>query len=382
MARSGRRRSRITAGRPRRLRVGFPHGTVDIDRAARGLAYIQNQGAGQAIRQAEAVQSNTFFRRMSGRGEADVAEGASTRGMLQAAFGRGPRGGAVNAKAAAQSLGVSPGTVRRWAAVTQRPSPGRLAALRWAARRSTTTKRGRRAATSDFRSSAQGRQALCGGSKIWVSGEQGVGGYDQGYARGAVNVAAAVAAYAGVSPSTVRRWIARGQQGNRRKPAIPKASDHSAAAGPGGGRAAQPAAVPARTGRARLNRRRPGHPPGLARTRVARPAHRGHHRDPRKTVASGCCHQRQQTCDGRAAPPRHAGRQPHGADTVSRPSPCSTHAMHRTTLPFAVTRTAPRGSVCTVMVNAAPAQSLITKPNGLFAHKTLLGRPGIAGPDG
>src|SRR5688500_17809093 len=39
--------------------------------------------------------------------------------------------------------------------------------------------------------------------------------------RGAVNVAA-VAAYAGVSPSTVRRWIARGQQGNRRKPAIPK----------------------------------------------------------------------------------------------------------------------------------------------------------------
>ena len=379
MARSGRRRSRITAGDL----AGYgsvSNGTVDIDRAARGLGASKTE-VRQAIRQAEAVQSNTFFRRMSGRGEADVAEGASTRGMLQAAFGRGPRGGAVNAKAAAQSLGVSPGTVRRWAAGTQRPSPGRLAALRWAARRSTTTKRGRRAATSDFRSSAQGRQALRGGSKIWVSGEQGVGGYDQGYARGAVNVAA-VAAYAGVSPSTMRRWIARGQQGNRRKPAIPKASDHPAAAGPGGGRAAQPAAVPARTGRARLTRRRPGHPPGLARTRVARPAHRGHHRDPRKTVASGCCHQRQQTCDGRAAPPRHAGRQPHGADTVSRPSPCSTHAMHRTTFPFAVTRTAPRGSVCTVMVNAAPAQSLITKPNGLFAQTTLLGRPGIAGPDG
>ena len=79
--------------------------------------------------------------------------------------------------------GVSPGTVRRWAAGTQKPSPGRLAAIRQAARRTTTTKRGRRGATADFRTSAQGSQALRGGSKIWVSGEQGVGGYDQGYAR-------------------------------------------------------------------------------------------------------------------------------------------------------------------------------------------------------
>jgi hypothetical protein len=37
--------------------------------------------------------------------------------------------------------------------------------------------------TADFRTSAQGSQALRTGSKIWVSGEQGVGGYDQGYAR-------------------------------------------------------------------------------------------------------------------------------------------------------------------------------------------------------
>ena len=166
MARSGRRRSRITAGDL----AGYgsvSNGTVDIDRAARGLGASKTE-VRQAIRQAEAVQSNTFFRRMSGRGEADVAEGASTRGMLQAAFGRGPRGGAVNAKAAAQSLGVSPGTVRRWAAVTQRPSPGRLAALRWAARRSTTTKRGRRAATSDFR-----RQRAGAPSAMWRQQDMG-----------------------------------------------------------------------------------------------------------------------------------------------------------------------------------------------------------------
>ena len=64
-----------------------------------------------------------------------------------------------------------------------KPSRGRLATIRQAARRVTTTKRGRRSATTDFRASAQGSQALRGGSKVWVSGEQGVGGYDQGYAR-------------------------------------------------------------------------------------------------------------------------------------------------------------------------------------------------------
>lgn len=181
MARRGRRRSRIT---PEDL-AGYgsvANGTVDIDRAARGLGASKNE-VRQALRQAQAAQSNTFLQRISGRREADAAEGASMRGMLQAVFGRGPRGAAVNARAAAESLGVSPGTVRRWAAGTQQPTPGRLAAIRAAARRVSSTKRGRRAATAGFRSSTQGSQALRTGSKIWVSGEQGVGGYDQGYAR-------------------------------------------------------------------------------------------------------------------------------------------------------------------------------------------------------
>ena len=181
MAGSRRRRSRISAS-DLAAYGSVANGTVDIDRAARGLG-VSKTAVRQAIRQAQAGQSNTLLRRISGRGEADVTEEGSARGMLQAAFGRGPRGGPVNAKAAAQALGVSAGTVRRWAAGTQKPSPGRLAALRAAARRTITTTRGRRAATSDFRTSAQGSQALRGGSKIWVSGEQGVGGYDQGYAR-------------------------------------------------------------------------------------------------------------------------------------------------------------------------------------------------------
>jgi hypothetical protein len=181
MARSGRRRSRISASDL----AGYgsvSNGTVDVDRAARGLG-ASKTAVRRAIRQAEAVQSNTFYRQMSGRREADVAEGTNARGMLQAAYGRGPRGGAVNAKAAAQALGVSPGTVHRWAAGTQKPSPAHQAALQSVARRAATTKQGRRAATADFRASPQGRQALRAGSKLWISGEQGVGGYDQGYAR-------------------------------------------------------------------------------------------------------------------------------------------------------------------------------------------------------
>jgi DNA-binding transcriptional regulator YdaS (Cro superfamily) len=182
MARPGRRRrTQISTGDL----AGYgsvSNETVDVDRAARGLS-ASKTAVRQAIRQAKTALSNTFFRRMSGRREADVAEGASPRGMLQAAYGRGPRGGAVNAKAAAQDLGVSPRTVRRWAAGTQQPSPDHLKALQTSARGATRTKSGRRAATADFRTSPQGSQALRTGSKLWISGEQGVGGYDQGYAR-------------------------------------------------------------------------------------------------------------------------------------------------------------------------------------------------------
>lgn len=181
MALAGRRRRRITA----EDLAGYgsvADGEVNVERAAAGLGVSKTQ-VRQAIKQVAGALRKTFYRRLSGRGDAEVVEGVSVRGMLQAAYGRGPRGGAVNARAAAQHLGVSVGTVRRWAAGTQKPSPAHLAALQSAARRAITTKRGRRAATADFRASAAGRQALRVGSKLWVSGEQGVGGYDQGYAR-------------------------------------------------------------------------------------------------------------------------------------------------------------------------------------------------------
>jgi transcriptional regulator with XRE-family HTH domain len=213
MARNNRRRTPIDANDLASY-GSVANGTVDVDRAARGLG-ASKTAIRQAIRRAEAAQTSTFYRRISGRSEADSTEGRSARGMLQAVFGKGPRGGAVDARAAAQSLGVSPGTVRRWAAGTQQPSPDRLAAIRRAARKVTTTKRGRRAATADFRASSQGSQALRGGSKIWISGEQGVGGYDQGYARDrrvATDIApseieAMLRAYEDGGDSGLRGWL-------------------------------------------------------------------------------------------------------------------------------------------------------------------------------
>jgi len=168
----GRRRQRDISTRDLTDYGSPAAGTVNIDAAARGMG-VARSSIRRGPSRAKAALSSTLLRRLSGRREADVSEGASARGMLQAAYGRGPRGGAVNANAAAQALGVSPGTVRRWAAGTQQPTAEHLTALRSSARRATRTKAGRRAATADFRASPQGRQALRVGSKLWISGTQG-----------------------------------------------------------------------------------------------------------------------------------------------------------------------------------------------------------------
>lgn len=152
--------------------VPFDGRVVDVDEASRRLG-VSKKAVREVIANAKSAFSDKVFRRFTGRAEADRSQSASPRGMLQAAFGGGPRGGAVNAKEAAAALGVSPGTVRRWAAGTQQPSSSRLAALRTAARRVTSTKRGRKAATDAFRKSAAGKAALQRGTKIWVYGYQG-----------------------------------------------------------------------------------------------------------------------------------------------------------------------------------------------------------------
>lgn len=150
-------------------------GSVDVDRAASGLKVPKSQ-VQETIRQAKHAHRQTYFRAISGRHEADVSNQASAKGMLVAAFGRGARGAAVNAKAAAAKLGVAASTVRRWASGKQSPTPAHLAALKTESQKAATTKTGRKAATDAFRASAHGRSALSGGTSLWISGNQGPGG--------------------------------------------------------------------------------------------------------------------------------------------------------------------------------------------------------------
>lgn len=130
------------------------HRSVRVDDAAQGLG-VSKSAVRKVIRDAQNELSGRYFRMMTGRDEADFSATASPRGLLIAAYGPGPRGGAVDASAAAKDLGVSPETVRRWAAAAQKPSPEHLRTLRAAARRSAHTKNGRRAATDAFRRSAK-----------------------------------------------------------------------------------------------------------------------------------------------------------------------------------------------------------------------------------
>lgn len=152
-------------------------GTVNVDRAAAGLKVPKSQ-VRETIKQSREAHRQTYFRAISGRRGADVSDQSNTRGMLLAAFGRGTRGAAVNAKAAASKLGVAVSTVRRWVAGKQKPSAAHLDALKSESKMAATTKAGRKAATDDFRASTQGRAALTGGTSLWISGNQGPGGND------------------------------------------------------------------------------------------------------------------------------------------------------------------------------------------------------------
>lgn len=150
-------------------------GTVHVDRAAAGLKVPKSQ-VRETIKSSKDAHRQIYFRAISGRRGADVSNQTSATGMLLAAFGRGVRGAAVNARAAAAKLGVAAATVRRWAAGTQTPTAAHLDALQVESRKAATTKAGRTAATADFRASPYGRTSLVGGTSLWISGNQGPGG--------------------------------------------------------------------------------------------------------------------------------------------------------------------------------------------------------------
>ncbi|OKH76714.1 hypothetical protein EB73_02140 [Mycobacterium sp. SWH-M3] len=152
-------------------------GTVNVDRAAARMNIPKSQ-VRDVIKRSREAHRQTYFRAISGRRGADATGQGNPKGMLLAAFGKGARGAAVNAKAAADKLGVAVSTVRRWAAGKQKPSPAHQDALQKASRQAATTKAGRKSATADFRSSAEGQKAITGGTTLWISGNQGPGGND------------------------------------------------------------------------------------------------------------------------------------------------------------------------------------------------------------
>ncbi|WP_081343388.1 hypothetical protein [Mycobacteroides chelonae] len=168
--------------------VSIPFGDVNIPYAAASLRVSQKE-VRRVIAHAKAEQRTAFYRGISGRKTADIPSGrddvdealkVTVKGMLQAAFGIGPRGAAVNTKAAAAGMQVTAGTVRRWAAGTQQPSRAHLDHLRVLARQAATTKKGRKVATDEFRNSERGRAALSPSARetrFTITGWQGPRGY-------------------------------------------------------------------------------------------------------------------------------------------------------------------------------------------------------------
>jgi hypothetical protein len=114
----------------------------------------------------------TLFSAVTGRAGDVSGTSDDVRGMLEAAFGPGPRGG-VNTRAAAKELGVSQRTVQRWLAAEgrqrSRPRIDHLKDLTKRARQAATTKQGRRGALSPARKDSMSRY----GAKLVVRGQQG-----------------------------------------------------------------------------------------------------------------------------------------------------------------------------------------------------------------
>lgn len=119
---------------------------------------------------------DTFFTALTGRGVNNNPN--DLRGLLETAFGLGPRGG-LNTRAAAQALGVSQRTVERWVTTTgqqrHKASAGNLSKLRASARRARTTKKGRAQAMAPKAGDRQARN----GAHVTMRGVQGVRDYER-----------------------------------------------------------------------------------------------------------------------------------------------------------------------------------------------------------
>ncbi|WP_225731044.1 MULTISPECIES: hypothetical protein [unclassified Nocardia] len=118
---------------------------------------------------------------VSGRSGADATghTDADLAAALFAAYGPGPRGGAINVTAAAKGEGKSPSTIKRWLTGKAKPKDENRARLLANARKAATTKAGRSKAIAGRRASASGAKMAKYGAKLIVKGIQGRQGYER-----------------------------------------------------------------------------------------------------------------------------------------------------------------------------------------------------------
>lgn len=154
--------------------------TVDVANVAKKTGTPIQQVKAE-IATAKKTGRSKVFAGMSGRTGADTTgtPGANLKAALLAAYGPGPKGGQINVVAAANDLGVSTSTIKRWMNNQATPKPENHKALLAAARKAATTKKGRSSAAADLKASASGSKITKYGARLTVSGIQGREGYER-----------------------------------------------------------------------------------------------------------------------------------------------------------------------------------------------------------
>ncbi|WP_063043767.1 hypothetical protein [Nocardia pseudovaccinii] len=124
---------------------------------------------------------SSAFAGFSGRAGADATGHVDSelRAALLAAYGPGPRGGAINISAAAKGEGKSQSTIKRWIKNQATPKDENRAQLLANARKAAATKSGRSAAITTRRNSAAGAKIAKYGARLTISGIQGREGYER-----------------------------------------------------------------------------------------------------------------------------------------------------------------------------------------------------------
>ncbi|MEU6562583.1 hypothetical protein [Nocardia nova] len=155
-------------------------GTVHIGNVVKETGLPKSEIT-DTIAEAKDSGMSSAFAGMSGRTGADATGHANSElhDALLAAYGPGPRGGAINITAAAKGEGRSRSTIKRWLKGQAQPKEANRAQLLTNARKAADTKSGRTAAITARRDSPAGAKMAKYGARLTVSGIQGRVGYER-----------------------------------------------------------------------------------------------------------------------------------------------------------------------------------------------------------